>query len=375
MNVTVVSPGGAGFITVFPGGATRPTASNLNYSAGQAPVPNLVGAALGSTGQLSFYGSVGPVDIVADITAYTVGSRMSRDDALQGRWKNDRGKKLQSAGGATCGTLGHVAFDGSDVWATDSGCDEVLHWDSTTLALKGRVAVGAGPAGMAFDGRYLWVANSASNTVSRIDTRTGTKVPGDLPTGSRPTEVLYDGTRIWIANSSANTLTRYDAATGTRITPDVSVGTSPTNMVLAEGYVWVVNSGGTTVSRVAALNGVRLADVTVGSFPSHIAYDGDLIWVARNAQSTLSTFSPLAPVSVRNISVTGGSNVNPGYGFAYDGESVIFYDNAIGWRKIDVASETVSTLNNLPPDDVGELRFDGTDLWAVSNVLVRKLPG
>src|SRR5690606_13337358 len=41
LNVTVTEPTDAGYVTVWPTGEPRPTASNLNYTAGQT-VPNLV---------------------------------------------------------------------------------------------------------------------------------------------------------------------------------------------------------------------------------------------------------------------------------------------------------------------------------------------
>jgi hypothetical protein len=66
MNVTVTGPAANGYLTVYPAGASRPLASNLNFSAGQT-VPNLVSVALG-TGGVDFYnGSAGNVNIVVDL--------------------------------------------------------------------------------------------------------------------------------------------------------------------------------------------------------------------------------------------------------------------------------------------------------------------
>ncbi len=70
MNVTSVNPSAAGFLTVWPSTSARPLSSSLNWTAGQAPTPNSVNAALGSTGQVSFYASAGVVDLVADVTGY-----------------------------------------------------------------------------------------------------------------------------------------------------------------------------------------------------------------------------------------------------------------------------------------------------------------
>ena len=72
MNVTAVNPTGASFLTVFPTGAAQPVASNLNYVAGQAPVPNAVEVKIGAGGKISFYNNTGTVDVAADIVGYYV---------------------------------------------------------------------------------------------------------------------------------------------------------------------------------------------------------------------------------------------------------------------------------------------------------------
>ena len=70
LNVTVAAPSGAGFLTVFPDGATRPTASNLNFVAGQT-VPNLVVVPVGANGKVALYnGSGGSTDVLADVAGY-----------------------------------------------------------------------------------------------------------------------------------------------------------------------------------------------------------------------------------------------------------------------------------------------------------------
>jgi hypothetical protein len=69
LNVTVVGPVGAGFVSVFPAGAALPTASNVNYVAGEV-VPNLVEVGTGTSGQVSFYSSQA-ADIVVDVEGYS----------------------------------------------------------------------------------------------------------------------------------------------------------------------------------------------------------------------------------------------------------------------------------------------------------------
>jgi len=68
LNVTVVSPSGAGYLTIYPGGTSRPLASSLNFVPGQI-VANSVTVKLGtgaSAGQVSFYASNGCPQVVID---------------------------------------------------------------------------------------------------------------------------------------------------------------------------------------------------------------------------------------------------------------------------------------------------------------------
>jgi hypothetical protein len=56
LNVAVSEPEGAGFLTVYPCGASMPLASNLNFALGQT-VSNHVTATLGSTGKICVFAS------------------------------------------------------------------------------------------------------------------------------------------------------------------------------------------------------------------------------------------------------------------------------------------------------------------------------
>jgi hypothetical protein len=69
LNVTVTQPTSTGYITVYPSGTTRPTASNLNFTAGRT-VPNLVVAKVGADGKVMIFNSAGTTHIVADVVGW-----------------------------------------------------------------------------------------------------------------------------------------------------------------------------------------------------------------------------------------------------------------------------------------------------------------
>jgi Bacterial Ig-like domain (group 3) len=72
LNVTVTGPTGGGYVTVYADGTTKPTASNLNFTAGQT-IPNLVVVPVGANGAVAlFNGSTGTTQLVADVAGYYV---------------------------------------------------------------------------------------------------------------------------------------------------------------------------------------------------------------------------------------------------------------------------------------------------------------
>lgn len=70
MNVTAASPSADGYLTVWPSGTARPTASNVNFTAGQ-DVPNLVMVGLNG-GNVDIYNELGATEVMLDVVGYVV---------------------------------------------------------------------------------------------------------------------------------------------------------------------------------------------------------------------------------------------------------------------------------------------------------------
>jgi len=69
--ITVTATGGtaAGYLALWPDGAARPLASDLNWAAGQT-VPNLAIVGLGSDGKLDLFSPAGYTDVLIDVVGY-----------------------------------------------------------------------------------------------------------------------------------------------------------------------------------------------------------------------------------------------------------------------------------------------------------------
>jgi hypothetical protein len=71
LNVTVISPSAASFLTLWPSGSARPVVSTINFSQTDPALANgaIVGLSTAAT-DLSVYNNFGNVHVILDVTGY-----------------------------------------------------------------------------------------------------------------------------------------------------------------------------------------------------------------------------------------------------------------------------------------------------------------
>jgi DNA-binding beta-propeller fold protein YncE len=78
---------------------------------------------------------------------------------------------------------------------------------SPTGAMLGSFIACPNPTGIAFDGTNMWVTNYGSNDVVELSP-TGAKLGTFTVTaGNRPQAIAFDGVHMWVANSLTNNVT------------------------------------------------------------------------------------------------------------------------------------------------------------------------
>lgn len=83
VNLTATDPTAPTYVTAYPTGTDRPTASSLNVVAGETR-PNLVTVKLGVDGSISLYNFAGSTHLVVDVVGYYGPSRSPRGRVLTG---------------------------------------------------------------------------------------------------------------------------------------------------------------------------------------------------------------------------------------------------------------------------------------------------
>jgi peptide/nickel transport system substrate-binding protein len=191
-----------------------------------------------------------------------------------------------------------VAVDGTDVWVVNSGSDSVSRINRATQAIVQTTPVGRAPLAIALTPGHAWVVDSESDEVSDISTDTNQLLPAPTPVGARPSAITADATGryLYVTSEGANTLTRIVVAVGPdgrHATTTVDVGDAPAGVALTDDKVWVTNRADDTVS---VLDHITLKPVTpprhVGAGPRAVVSTPTGIWVANSLDKTVSHIDP-----------------------------------------------------------------------------------
>jgi YVTN family beta-propeller protein len=165
-----------------------------------------------------------------------------------------------------------VSAGANSVARVDPGANELVASMTTT---------GTGPTALVWYQGSLWVANTVSRTVARIDPATNAVVR-TIPTGGAPTALAAGLGAVWVLNGLDGSLAAIDPRTEEiRAAFDVPIGAG--GVAVASSTVWVTDGLSARVVRINPTTGevVGTIDLGVGGSvrPEAIAAGAGTIWV------------------------------------------------------------------------------------------------
>ena len=246
-----------------------------------------------------------------------------------------------------------IASDGTYLWVSNSADNTVTKILPPTFS--GAVA-GNQPLGIAVDAAgNVWTANSADNTVTKISVAGA--VLGTFAVGTAPNLGCYDATTnsIWTCNSRSNNVTKLDATTGATI-GTYAVGTSPSDACTDGTNIWVTNSSDNTVTQITAATGAVVGTHATGLEPTAILYDGTDLWITDYSGGTVTKLDDTGAL-IGNYPV--GTNPNA---ITLDGSGNLWIVDS-GSDNITVLDSTGGPVGNFPIVLPKSIHFDGTYIW------------
>jgi YVTN family beta-propeller protein len=211
-------------------------------------------------------------------------------------------------------------------YVANGGSNTISVIDTSTGSVATTIPGGNYPCGVAVNpaGTRVYVTNQYSNTVSVIDTSTNSVV-ATVTVGSQPCGVAINpaGTLVYVANTSSQTVSVIDTSTNT-VTVTIAEGEFPQGVAAnPDGkYVYVTNGGSSTVGVIDTSTYSVVAYVSVGSNPIGVAVNsaGTRVYVTNHSSQTVSVIDTSTNSVVATVTVgtqPGGVVVNPAGTRAY----------------------------------------------------------
>jgi DNA-binding beta-propeller fold protein YncE/predicted Ser/Thr protein kinase len=173
-----------------------------------------------------------------------------------------------------------VAVGGGSVWVTDSRTGELLRVDDESGAVTQQIAVGGHPGPLVYGGGRVWVADEDGAGITAVNAKGGRVVRRRLLPHAAPLRLAVGAGGLWVSSAETASVRRIDLGTFAAGAP-ILVGRGPAGVTVAGGLVWVANSRSGTVTRVdPSLGSVTGSPIAVGAQPGGIDAGPKLVWVA-----------------------------------------------------------------------------------------------
>jgi ABC-type transport system substrate-binding protein/class 3 adenylate cyclase/streptogramin lyase len=198
------------------------------------------------------------------------------------------------------------------------------------------IPVGTSPSGVYVGGGATWVANTADDSVSRIDLRTGNV--SQIQVGGGPVGVVGvvgvgGGGAVWVTNGLDGTVSRIALGANPKVVQRVHVGDGPLGIAYGDGAVWVANSVDGTVSKIDAVSGKREWTRPAVLGASAVAFGFDRVWVVSPSTGQVVALEPNTGAPIGNPIPVGG-----------DPEAI-----AAGSKAVWVANRATGNVSRIDP--------------------------
>lgn len=148
------------------------------------------------------------------------------------------------------------------------------------------------------------------NSVGRLDAATDDLVAAIPTTGTAPSAVVWGDGFLWVANTVSRTVARVDPKTNS-VVQTVPIQGAPTDLAVGEGFVWVLSGFGGTVLAIDPRTNEASTTTSVPVGSGGIAVGAEAVWVTNRLDATVTRIDPETREVVGTIRLGGSEKVSP----------------------------------------------------------------
>jgi YVTN family beta-propeller protein len=198
-----------------------------------------------------------------------------------------------------------LTSDGRFVWLADASSSTVTRLDPHAPRTLLSVTV-TSPSALAAVKGNVWVLSTAHRQLQEVNEDAGEAVR-TIRVGNGAIALAAADGSVWVADITDGTVTRVDAMSG-RVRGRIVVGGQPDAVTAGTGAVWVADRESGTVDRIDPESDRITASIPTGGHPSAIAVAGGQVWVADPLDGTLSRIDPASDAINATLPIGVGGN-------------------------------------------------------------------
>jgi DNA-binding beta-propeller fold protein YncE len=191
------------------------------------------------------------------------------------------------------GHPGPIAYGGGRVWVADTeGAGITAVNTKGGRVVRRDLAPHTAPLRLASGAGGLWVSVAERGTVRRID-MSSFAVGKPIPAGRRPTGITVADGLVWVADTRSGSVTRVDPSLQAVSGAPIPVGEHPGGIDAGTSALWVATSGANAVRRLSLPSGEPDGDpIPVGPEPGAIAVGTTAVWVVNDGDGSVTRIEP-----------------------------------------------------------------------------------
>jgi DNA-binding beta-propeller fold protein YncE len=191
------------------------------------------------------------------------------------------------------GHPGPIAYGGGRVWVADTDGAGITAVNTKGGRIVRRdLAPHTAPLRLASGAGGLWASVAERGTVRRID-MSSFAVGRPIPAGRRPTGITVADGLVWVADTRSGSVTRVDPSLQAVSGAPIAVGEHPGGIDAGTSAVWVATAGEDSVRRLDLPSGEPDGGpIAVGPEPGAIAVGTTAVWVVNDGDGSVTRIEP-----------------------------------------------------------------------------------
>ncbi|MFZ5515274.1 MAG: transglutaminase domain-containing protein [Candidatus Zhuqueibacterota bacterium] len=173
-----------------------------------------------------------------------------------------------------------LAFDGKYLWVADRKTDNLYQIDPNNgLVIHTFPAPGFSPTGLAWDGTHLWAMDDKERFLYRMNIETGIAERVIEACTDNPKDICWDGTLLWVVDDKLDLVLSLDPEDGMMIHNFPSPADDPDGLAFDGHCLWIADRGENAIYRMDRNSGMVIGSIHApDQYARGLAWDGAFLW-------------------------------------------------------------------------------------------------